>query len=367
MGRLLLVENQGSMIGGGQWSFLQLVRQLKDKWEIRCVCPADGELVAYLEEAGLEVEIVPMPAIRVGNAFDILKSIWRFVALIRGHRAELVHANGSRCMFYSGVAGWLARVPVTWHVRIAESDARWDRFLGALAKRVVVISGAVARRFDQTPVANKTELVYNGIDIGQLQAAESPNLKAELGLDGAIVGMVARITPEKDHRTFLEAARILAGAVGSIHFWIVGEAPDPDLLADLRCQTERSGLADRVLFLGARNDVAGIMKEMDVLVHCTHSEGFGRVIIEAMAVGTPVVASAVDGIPEIVTDRGLGRLVPEGDGKKVASAAREILEHENLRNDLINNGRTSVVERFSIVKHGEAMDRLFGRIVAGRR
>ncbi len=287
----------------------------------------------------------------------IIGAVWRLCRLVRREKVHIVHANGSRCMFYAGVAGWLARRPVVWHVRVGASDGWWDRFLGILAARIIVNSRAVGERFATGGVANKVRLVYNGEPMerhAQLAPAVAVGYRREFDAEsGHLLAMVARLTEEKDFETYLRAGAELNREGVEARYLVVGIDPDPHQTRLRRLQelAVDLGMADRLIFTGNRGDIAALMGCLDLLVHCAHIEGFGRVLVEAMAAAVPVVATAVGGIPEVVEDGRTGILVGEGDHMAVAAAVGELLRDPDRRRRMGAAGRRRVEERFSLESH----------------
>ena len=133
--------------------------------------------------------------------------------------------------------------------------------------------------------------------------------------DGYLIAMVGRLSAEKDYETYLQAARVITTQLPQTRFLVVGKDPDTGQARKryLEQLADQLGLSDRVVFTGPRQDIPRIMVGLDVLVHCAHTEAFGRVLVEAMAAETPVVATAVGGIPEVIEDNQTGLLVDEGD------------------------------------------------------
>lgn len=360
MGRVLLIENSERILGGGQLSLLDLAAGLKRHRAV-IAYPGPGAAQEAARRRGLETCLCPLPPLRPWALGAVLGAVGACGGTATRLGAGLLHANGSRAMFYAGLAAWRHGLPVLWHVRVTQSDGLWDRFLARLARRIVVPSRAVARRFAWA--ADKVEVVYNGIDAAVVSAAQRQQLRCELGGGLLIVG-IGRLSPEKDHETFLKAAAMVAAACPQARFAIVGGDPDPQQrrLRALKGLVAELGMGDRVAFVGSRPDAAQIAAAADVLVHCAHSEAFGRVLVEAMAATTPVVATAVGGIPEVIGDEEAGVLVPAGDATAVAAAVVSLIEDPARRQRIGERGRRRAA-RFSVAAHVRAVEGIYDRLL----
>ncbi len=360
MRQILYLDHHAQMLGGGQLSLLALMKNLQVN-KARCLCPGGGGLAAALRREGIPAEDLDFPPLRLAG----VAGIWRGVRELgrRARAAALLHANSSRAMFYAGLAGRRDRVPVLWHVRIADAEANLDRFLGGMARRIVVNSQATQRRFSGSGLEDKVRVIYNGQDLEPFARAEGSPLRGELG-GRPLIGMVGRLSAEKDHETFLRAAARVAGSWPEARFAIVGEDPEagrPRLRA-LQGLAGSLGLEGRVVFTGPREDMPALMAALDLLVHCAHQEAFGRVLVEALAAATPVVASRVGGIPEVVGDCGL--LVPAGDAAEVARAVEVLLADPKTARHLGEAGQRRVQARFSLTSHVAQVETLYEEIWA---
>jgi glycosyltransferase involved in cell wall biosynthesis len=196
-------------------------------------------------------------------------------------------------------------------------------------------------------------------------------IRTELGLshEAPLVGMVAHLTKWKGHEDFIRIALRLSEHVPGVRFVVAGgpiyETEGHEGYAEaLRRRTVDLGLAGRVLFLGARDDVPEILAATDVLVHCpTAPEPFGRVVAEAMAVGRPVVASNAGGIPEIVEHDVTGLLVPPGDVRGFADAVQRLLAHTALRHSLGAAARHRAEQLFAVGPHAERVLQAYREIM----
>lgn len=363
---IVVVSNHGQIVGGGEESLLGLLGGLdRARWAPVLVVPAEGAVAARARALSLAVSVIPLPTLRRPGPASV-KSVAALRGLADRTGAALLHANGSRAMAYAGAAGRLARRPVVWHVRIVERDPLLDRLLGALADLVIVISQAVARRFPRR-LAPKLRVVPNGVDLARFSPRPaSPELRAALGVPAAApcVVSVGRFVAFKGYAHLVDAAAALERERPGVHWVLVG---DGELRPALEAQALRLGLGAQVHFTGWRDDVPALVALGDLFVLPSLNEPFGRVLIEAMATGKAVVATAAGGVPEIVVHGETGLLVPPGDPGALAAAVRELLDDAPRGARLGAAGRRRAETVFSLAGHVAAVERVYGEVLRGRR
>ncbi|MBT4979617.1 MAG: glycosyltransferase [Gemmatimonadetes bacterium] len=358
---ILFVEHQGEIVGGGQFSLLALMQHLKN-YEPHCVTGGTGTMTAAVRERDIAVEVIRMPAIRLSRIAAVWRCVWGVYRLAKKRNVVLLHANGSRCMFYAGLAAKFLRLPVCWHVRINDSDGWWDRLLAGWATCIVVVSPAVAQRFAHLDVGAKVRIIYNGVDLETFAHGDRAVSRARWGWgDRPVVGMVAQLIPLKRHDIFIAAAALLAPRFPEAVFAIVGSEPDPaqGYEALLRSQVAELGLEERVVFTGFCDDAPGLFAAFDIAVLTSENEAFGRVLIEAMAADKPVVATEFGGALEIVVPGQTGLLVPIGDARATADAVGSLLADSDRARALGVAGRERARAKFSIEAHVAQVEALY--------
>ena len=365
MSRVLLISNHADIVGGGELSFLTVLEGLdRSRWSPTVVVPADGTVAARCRALALPTHVIPLPGLRrPGPA--MLRSIAALRALIRRTGASLLHANGSRAMFYAGLAGRLVGRPVIWHVRIADPDLVLDRLLVPLARVIVVNSNAVGRRFARARC--EVRCIPNGVDLVRFTPRQpSPKLRASLDLpEGvSVVASVGRFVAFKGYTYLLEAARLVHEATPEVHWVLVG---DGELRSELEAQCRSLALESRVHFTGWREDIPDILALADLFVLPSLGEHFGRVLIEAMATGKAVVATDAGGVPEVVIHGETGLLVPPAQPAPFATAVLALLKDPAKAARLGNAGRRRAEKVFSLGRHVEAVETLYKELLGANR
>ncbi|MDR7545245.1 MAG: glycosyltransferase family 4 protein [Armatimonadota bacterium] len=355
---VLIVSNHGNIVGGGEISLLLLLEGLdRTQWRPVVAVPAEGPVADRCRALQAPAHVIPLPGIRRCGG-GVIHAVLSLKRLADATGARLLHANGSRAMFYAGLAGLLAGRPVLWHVRVADRDPLLDPLLAALATRIVVNSRAVAGRFHGA-AARRVRCVHNGVNLKEFSPRQPrPGLREALGVSGQgpVIASAGRFVAYKGYAHLIEAARLLKADRPDVE-WII--AGDGELRGVLEEQCRRHGLAGQVHFLGWRDDLPDVLALADIFVSPAIGEHFGRVLIEAMAMGKPVVATASGAVPEIVADGKTGLLVPPADPTALAGALRILLADPDARRRLGEAGRTRVEAEFSLARHAEAIGAVY--------
>jgi len=362
---VLLMANFAEMVGGGEESLLALAGHL-DRQRVRPIAtvPAEGEVAERLRALGVPVTVLPLPRVRPWGAVAGVRAVRRLRALLVAERVALVHAQGGRGALYAGLAGRRRGTPLVWHARTADLDRRLDPILARLAHTIVANSGATACRFGARPRAHVT-VVPNGVDLGRFTARPAdPALRRALGLppDAAVVGYIGRLEHGKGPDVLLAAAERLTLKLPAATLLFVGDGP---LRPALAARAAANGV--RVVFAGQRADVPALLRVCDVIAVPSRQEAFGRIIIEAMASGVPVVASAVGGIPEVCADRLTGLLVPPEDPDALATALASTLSDTAATAARVQAAAADVAARFDIHTHAERVHAVYETVLRGGR
>ena len=334
--------------GGAEQALVQVVTRLdRRNWEpaVFCLAPP-GELVEPLESAGIPVTCFGARAARnVGVLVGLRRVLREFRPQIL--QTFLYHAN-----IAGRLAGWMARVPhIVCGIRVAErrsrSRLRLDRWTDWMVERHVCVSEGVAeftRTVGRLP-AEKLVVIPNGVDAARF--AQSP--PADLGAFGIppnarTLLFVGRLEFQKAPELLIEAAARCLPAHPDTHLLLVG---DGALRGRLAAQAQETMVADRIHFAGSRTDVPGLMRSASLLVLPSRWEGLPNVVLEAMAAGLPVIATAVEGAAEVVRNGETGWLIPADSVTALADAMTAALDRPELTAALGAAAQQAVVECFT--------------------
>jgi glycosyltransferase involved in cell wall biosynthesis len=322
------------------------------------------------EDAGIEgiaCAAVP-PSYRRPSGF--VANTRRLARELRRRSVRLVHCADVPSAFWSSYAARVAGLPLLCHVRnrYAEMSLR-DRSFLLPVQKFVFVSADTWRHFAHRVSARRGVVLYDGIDVADVDVRDGDRIavRAELAIpqDAPIIGMVARVAPQKDYATLLRAAARVIRTHGDVRFVVVGDCSSEPSYRECHATVlrlaEAGGVRAHFIFTDFRKDVSRFLNAMDIFVLSTHWEGFPLVLLEAMAHARPVVATAVDGIPELVTDPETGRLYPHEDAAALAERLVDLLDNPAKARALGRAGREHVGRNFS----RESFTRNVGRLYAG--
>ncbi len=377
----ILYLDSGSGIGGGQRSLLLLLKHL-DATRFRSFlgCLGDSMLAAAARKAGHPVIPLDLPKqhdkgdkVRRFTFDDItrdllqLKVIFQLLWVLEEKQIDLIHANSLAAGLIGGVAAKLYGIPIVMHKRYATAYGVLDRLCEKLLDRVILVSEATRWAF--APHSKQT-LIYNGVELSALRPPFFPprwrggkTLRADLNLDSdaLLIGIVTRITPEKGIHLLIEATAKLK-ASSYIQLLVVGGPyfpKDAEYIDSLKVQTEKLGIADRVIFTGFLEDTGAILSLLDVvLLASTIPEACPRTIIEAMAAGVPVIATPLGGSKELVTPE-TGILVPAEDADAFADAITQLSEDAERRKRMGKACRLRAEQLFCAAQNARLTENLY--------
>ena len=378
--------------GGAQEHVYNLVTRLDAKrYDVSVLSLSNGPAVRRLERAGANVCVL--------DDMDDGAAIEAVAAHLAAVKADVVHNHMYRAEVVGTQAAWsLAaagrRRPLvvgTVHSSRVRSEADRDliRRLTPRMDHLIAVSRAIVRKIeDEGRVGAPISLIYNGVDLSRYAEPEvCCTLHGEypIPVDAPIVGVVARLEPEKGHPTLLEAWPAVLDAVPNAHLLIVGEGTERD---SLEAQAASLGIftptgdpvvqqlasnsavrerASSVTFTGRRDDVPAVTAALDVAVLPSYREAQGLSILEAMALSRPVVASAVGGIPEMIEHGRTGLLVPPRDPEALAASIIRLLTDHPYADTLGRAGRDLVHERFCVELMVRAVETIYDEAVADER
>jgi glycosyltransferase involved in cell wall biosynthesis len=363
MAARILFLHHTAIMGGAELHLLSVARHFRERSTV--VLFADGPFRHALEAAGVEVRVFPSewatrgirqggPRFSARNVAAILRLAWLAWQAARG--AELIYANSPKALLVASIARLVRPKPVMWFLHDLLDETHFSpraiRLLvttaNRTAARILANSRATAAAF--VSVGGRGDLVrvvYDGFDAARFHdtSVDLTALRAELDLkQSRAIGVFGRITPWKGQDVVLRAL----AQVPSVVALFVGEEEDGGYANEVRLLATKLGIAERVRFLGFREDVPQLMRLIDCVVHAsTAPEPFGRVAVEGMLAGRPVIATRAGGIPEIIEDGASGILVTPGNPTELAAAIARVLADPVEAARLGEAGRARACELFS--------------------
>ncbi len=328
------------------------------------------DYVRQFEERGVRVERMVIE----GDIDPLL--VWRLYRLLRKRNYDLVHSHLIHADLYGTLAVKLARVPIVVSTKHNDNAFRrhsfyafLDRLASKFADRIIVISDHLKRFFADVERLDPGKMIriYHGLDPvwveGQSSTIAGPiSVQEEFGIppNAPLAAVIARLNPQKGHTYLLTAFAKVIEALPEARLLVVG---DGHLRGDLEKQTEELRITHRVIFTGWRNDIPRLIADLNLLILPSLWEGFGLVLLEAMMMGKPIVASGVSAIPEIVVDGVTGLLVPPRDPEALAEAIIALLQNRERAEAMGRAGRARVERYFSLERMVQQTEALYEELV----
>lgn|GEM_PF-1289808 len=316
-----------------------------------------------------------------GNTYRIMSSIpaaIKLAKIIKAEKIDLVHTNNSITPV-GALAGWITKTPHVWHIREAFGAKRQYRpilgdaltywLMKKLSDVIICNSAYTAEPFLNQQI--KHIIIQNGIDLSDFldESALGESIRSQYAIkqDEIVIGMVGNLSTElKRHNTFLDMAQALLKDHHQLKFIIFGGSNNldqTDYTRSLAQQVNTSDLSDKIIWAEFIEDTSAMMNSIDILVHPALTEGSGRVIMEAMAAGKPVVAMESGGVQELIRDGENGFLIQPGNDQDLAVKVELLLEDDNLRQNIADNARIYAHSHFSNQANMRAIEDVYQNLV----
>ncbi len=359
------------IVGGAQENTLLSVVGLDamPEYEVTLLSGIDkgreGELLSQARET---TRLIVLPEMgRSINPFSDLIAFWKLYKLIRMGRYHIVHTHSSKAGVLGRLAAWLAGTPLivhTLHSLVFHDYQPWivNRSWW-LAKKIcapftdffISVSSVISEKAIAAGIAKPEKFctIYSGMELDWFLNAQfdADKVKQEFGipLDSPVVGKIARLFPLKGHDQLMDAAPEIVKRIPNVRFFLIG---DGILLEQLQERARQNGILDNFVFAGLidRTRIPEMISAMDVVVHTSLREGLARVLPQSLAMGKPCVSFDIDGAREVVINDKTGYLVEAFDSIGLANGVARLLENEELRKQLGENGRRHVDPNFRTEK-----------------
>ncbi len=372
-------------VGGAAVYAILLSSELQKRGHTVCLIngaagKAEGEMTDYLNPDAIDFRQVRIPELRREvDPLNDLVAFYKLVRLFRSERPDVVHTHLSKSGFLGRLAALATGTPVIIHSLhgtvfngyfegvTAKVFLRLERFLGRRSSAILTDTSLVRQDViaNDIALAENVRVVALGLDLEQFRdvSAFKGVLRKHLriGADVRIVGMIARLVPVKGVEYFLEAAANVLRRFDDVHFVVAGGG---ELKAELEKRARTLGIADRFTLLGFWRDLRELYADFRLLTLSSLSEGCPVAVLEGMAAGLPIVASAVGGVPDVVHDGVNGLLFPARDVDALTAALIELLENPRRAQALAAKGRAEVFESFTIAQSAAKTEAIYDEIVA---
>ncbi len=371
----ILYFHESHQFGGGEISLLNLMRCLdRRRFTPRFVCQTESKFIQELHKLNVPVDRIHFPSWRKLNPVSIGRIINQLGRFATQHKAAILHANTPRTNLYAAIVGKHLRIPIIWHARtqIEGEKIDIDNIFSFLPDRILCNSDAIRERFQKSGMRNRKAMtIINGVDIQKFRRSISGDeVREEFGINKktALVGIIGRIDPNKGHDVLIEAAACVLRDV-DFRLMIVG-TPSPGAEGwanQLRYDLLKYQIDSHVIFTGFREDIPQIMAALDLLVLVSEKEGCSRSVLEAMAMGLPVIGTDTGGTPELVVDGVTGLLIPPKNPDALARTMVNLLTHREKMRHMGEAGFKRVHGNFTIEAHVRKTEQVYEELAGWKR
>lgn len=368
----ILFVDHARALGGAEHALLHLFDTIDRGRFILHLATRPGQLADAARVRGVLVHEVALARLRRGGAapWHLACGVGALLRVIRREGVVLVHTNTQRASVYAALAARLTRRPLVWHVHDIHPGGLYVRMMCALSDAAIAVSTAAAAPL---PCQHKVTVVHNGVrldDFSRNRTADARRLRAAWGVphEAILIGQVARLQPWKGQRDVIAAAAAICRDNPQVYVVIVGGDIFNDAreyVAELTSRVAQLGLTERVRFAGHVDDVPAALQALDVVVHASTDEPFGRILIEAGAAGLPVVAYGSGAVPEIIVHEETGLIVPTGDRAALATALVRLVRNAALLHHLADAGRARVGACFEVRQRTVEIAQVYERLLRG--
>ena len=346
---------------GGEQQVLYLIQALHDRgYDNVTICPPGSALHQRAREARL-----PIQALHMRHELDVVAA-WRLGRYLRRHRVDILHMHDP----HAHTLGLLACVLAPRVRRVVSRRVDFPPIRNGLSRRKYMASGlhyltvsdAVRHvMIDSGIPAQCVQTIHSGID--PQRHVDMPQAAPVFPAGTRVIGTVGHLAGHKGHRYLLDAAKRLLAFEPNVGVVIGGEG---DLQQTLEAQADALGMRDRVCFTGFRRDILSVARQFEIFVFPSYLEGLGTSVLDAMALGKPVVATRAGGIPEMVVDGVTGLLVPPRDADALAQAILSLLRRPDLAKQFGEAGQKRVDELFTAGRMASQTMRVYHQLIGTR-
>ncbi len=371
--------------GSAQDTLLTTSRLDKEKFDVILISghinDPDKEIANFIAQKKLDYFLIPELEREI-NPWKDIKAFWAIFNFIKKEKIDIVHTHTSKAGILGRWAAKLAGVKTlvhTPHGHIFYGYFGWfktrlfiylERLTGLITDRIITLTQRGKKEHIQYKIGRPDKFVpiYSGIDVGKFfnfqRDINKEKEKLNIPPDAPVIGTVTRLDLVKGNKYFIASLPDIVKIFPNLRVFIVGEGSERE---KLELYAKEFGLSENVVFTGLCKDVRGILSTFDIFVLPSLNEGMGICLLEAQALGVPVVATRVGGIPEVVRENVTGILVPARDSKVMAEAIINLLKNKSLRENMSEEARKWVGSRFSAEAVVEKISDLYKELITEKQ
>lgn len=337
--------------GGTEKVILQLCRNFNNEFNKIVVCSIGGVHEEELKRLG--IKHYKINDIENKNPINILKTFIELIDIIKTEKIDIIHTHHRMSAFYTSMLKKIMKFKFIHTTHNTFLDKKILTRMSLSNANIIAVGKKVKENLCDFYKLNneKIEVIYNGIEKDINEIVEVPEIKEYKEQGYFIVGNVGRLSEQKGMEYYIEAIPDILKINNKVMFFIVGDGEERNKLEEL---VDDLNIKDNVIFLGYRNDVTNVIKQLDVVVLSSLWEGLPLTPIEAFSVGKTVIGTNVDGTPEIIKNEHNGILITPKSSQDITNAVLKIIEYSFLRSQLEKNAYNMYLNKFSIDKFNES-------------
>ena len=357
----------GDIWGGAEAQFFYLIQGILclNQIELTVITLNEGLLTKKLKQQNIDTYVINE---KKYNAFGIIFKIYN---ILRKRKISLIHTHGYKETILGGIAAKLDGLQNhirTHHGKGMIDGSRKYYWIESLnfhffSNKLISVSEDLKSFLIENRLGNQSvKVIHNGICKNEVRPVKKvSDVKKELGIpgDGIVIGTLGRMVKIKGHQYFIEGAKEVISKYSNSWFVIAGDGP---LMPEFSDRINKNGLYEKIKLIGFRNDPYDILNMLDIFTLTSLHEGVPMVLLEAMYLEKPIIATNVGGIPEIIEDHKNGVLIPPKDSKSFSEICIDLIENINLRRTLSKNAKKDVIDKFTVNLVAEKVIQLYAEV-----
>ena len=372
---ILFIHHNASAYGGGEESLFLLLSKLdRTKFNPILLCTSEGVLFEKVKSLGIEVKVIDAAYIRQIGRFKFLLLLYRLCLFVKKQKIKLIHINSLGKLHYLTLFCKLIGIRSVYHLRsllVIKAISKRTCFIMNCSNKIIAHCKHMKKAAIEKGIKDrKITIVYNGIDTEKFNpeiSGDKFRIKFNIDESTCLIGMIARIVPWKGCDDFIKAAAEVIKVIPNSKFVIVGEAPERVYLDKLIKLSRKLKREEKIIFTGLYSDMLDVYGSLDLFVLPSWEEPFGRVILEAMSMAKPIVATNTGGTPEQIFNNVTGILVPPKDHISLANGIIKILQNRKMAEKMGIAGRKWVEKCFGINQYVTGIENLYKNLIKNQK
>lgn len=369
--KVVYIHANSNIIAGQELALVNRIVGLdKERFYPIVIIPCEGVFADLLRKNDIEVKMMRLSNLHKKNPFPYLFTVLRLAFFFKKAKIVLVHTSGAYPNQYCSIAAKIAGISCICHISTIYPIKALRKSFVKLADKIITVSNAAKNPIHKIGVnSNKVVTIYDGIlDPDKINIEVDGNkIRDEFGISSStqIVAQIGQVIERKGAKYFLEMACIISNSFSDVKFLIVGDDQHQDgaYRRKMEAMTKELGLARKVIFAGFCKDLFEVIASLDVMVLASLREGLPMSIVQAMAQGVPVVATAVSGIPEVIAEGITGFLVPPEDPPALAKAVLRLLQDRQKAKEMGKEAQKLVLKKFTISSHAREVEKIYYSLI----